>query len=335
FDKILIPIADLLIVPEQRKHITFNAFFSHTMFHEVAHGLGIKNTITGKGKVREALRESANALEEGKADILGLYMVTHLKDIKLLREGALEDYYVTFMAGIFRSVRFGASSAHGKANMIRFNFFKEKEAFTRDKSGRYKINMEKMKEAMTALSQKLLQLQGDGDYEKARTFLDDMGYVGEVLQGDLQRVNQAGIPTDIVFEQGVEVLGLNEPDQITVQHILIGFDGSVPGKKITRSRDEAETLAKEILAKAQAGDDYDELVRKHTNDSAPGIYNMSNYGVPGDNTSADPTQHIYQRTGMVPAFGNVGFPLNIGEIGLANYDPVESPYGWHIVKRIK
>ena len=123
FDKILVPIADLLIVPEQRKHITFNAFFSNTMFHEVAHGLGIKETITGNGKVRTALREAASAIEEGKADILGLYMVTKLLEQGELSEGTLEDYYVTFMTSVFRSVRFGASSAHGKANMLRFNFF--------------------------------------------------------------------------------------------------------------------------------------------------------------------------------------------------------------------
>jgi len=208
FDKILVPIADLLIVPEQRKHITFNAFFSNTMFHEVAHGLGIKNTITGNGSVRDALRESSSALEEGKADILGLYMVTELLEKGELNEGALEDYYVTFMAGIFRSVRFGASSAHGKANMIRFNFFKENGAFTRNDSGQYTVDMEKMKIAIAMLSNEILRLQGDGDYDAARKFADEKGFVGEVLKADLERVNQRGIPTDIVFEQGVVVLGL-------------------------------------------------------------------------------------------------------------------------------
>ena len=208
FDKILIPIADLLIVPGQRKHITFNAFFSNTMFHEVAHGLGIKNTITGKGRVREALRESASALEEGKADILGLYMVTKLLEQGELNEGTLEDYYITFMAGIFRSVRFGASSAHGKANMIRFNFFKERGAFTRNESGQYTVNLDRMKLAIAELSQEILQLQGNGDYDAARKFSDEMGFVGEILKLDLERVNQRGIPTDIVFEQGVDVLGL-------------------------------------------------------------------------------------------------------------------------------
>ena len=208
FDKILVPIADLLIVPDQRKHITFNAFFSNTMFHEVAHGLGIKETITGKGKVRTALREASSALEEGKADILGLYMVTELLNKGELSEGTLEDYYVTFMTSVFRSVRFGASSAHGKANMLRFNFFKERNAFTREESGRYRINMPQMKIAMKELSAKLLELQGEGDYKTAREFTDEKGFVGEILKADLERVNRAGIPTDIVFEQGAKVLGL-------------------------------------------------------------------------------------------------------------------------------
>jgi hypothetical protein len=208
FDKIMVPIADLLIVPEQRQHITFNAFFSNTMFHEVAHGLGIKNTITGKGRVREALRESSSALEEGKADILGLYMVTRLLERGEITEGSLEDFYVTFMAGIFRSVRFGATSAHGKANMIRFNFFNERGAFTRNEAGQYQVNMDKMTTAIAELSQEILKLQGNGDYDAARKFADEMGFVGEVLKADLERVNQRGIPTDIIFDQGIKALGL-------------------------------------------------------------------------------------------------------------------------------
>ncbi|MEE2640795.1 MAG: Zn-dependent hydrolase [Planctomycetota bacterium] len=208
FDKILLPISEVLIVPEQRQHVTFPAFFGNTMFHEVAHGLGIKQTITGKGTVREALRDNSSALEEGKADVLGVYMVTRLLESGDLTEGVLEDYYITFMAGIFRSVRFGASSAHGKANMIRFNFFKEQGAFSRNEKGQYRVNMDRMKVAIEELSKKLLMLQGEGDYEAAARFAEQMGFVGDVLKADLDRVNQQGIPTDIVFEQGVEVLGL-------------------------------------------------------------------------------------------------------------------------------
>ncbi|MCB9080178.1 MAG: Zn-dependent hydrolase [Lewinellaceae bacterium] len=207
FDKIMVPIADMLITPDQRQHITFDAFFANTMFHEVAHGLGIKNTINKKGTVREALKEHASALEEGKADVLGLYMIKQLFDKGELT-GELDDYYITFMAGIFRSVRFGASSAHGKANMIRFNFFQDYGAFTRLDDGTYRVNVPKLEEAMAALSQKILTLQGDGDYTGVAQLVAKQGVVGEQLQADLDRLKTAGIPVDIVFKQGADVLGL-------------------------------------------------------------------------------------------------------------------------------
>ncbi|RUO20423.1 Zn-dependent hydrolase [Aliidiomarina iranensis] len=208
FDKILVPIADLLIVPEQRQHITFDAFFANTMFHEVAHGLGIKNLVDGEGTVRAALREYASPLEEGKADILGLYMVTQLLEEGVLTEGQLEDYYVTFLAGIFRSVRFGASSAHGQANMIRFNYFAEQGAFIRNEQGEYAVDMENMRAAMNSLSELILRLQGDGDYTGVAQLFAELGGVGAGLQGDLDRIDSANIPVDIVFEQGKSVLGL-------------------------------------------------------------------------------------------------------------------------------
>jgi hypothetical protein len=209
FDKVLVPIADLLIAEDQRQHVTFDAFFANTMFHEVAHGLGVQNTLDGKGTVREALQEHASSLEEGKADILGLYMVTKLHEKGELGDAPLEDYYVTFMAGIFRSSRFSTASAHGRANMIRFNFFKEMSAFSRDEeSGRYRVDFAKMREAVDALSEKILVLQGDGDYDGAGALIAEMGSTRGQLQADLDRINEAGIPTDIVFDQGVEVLGL-------------------------------------------------------------------------------------------------------------------------------
>ncbi|WP_338410917.1 dipeptidyl-peptidase 3 family protein, partial [Pseudoalteromonas nigrifaciens] len=191
FDKILVPIAEQLIVPEQRKHITFDAFFANTMFHEVAHGLGIKNTLTGKGTVRQSLQEHASALEEGKADILGLYMIEQLLKKGEITEGTLEDYYTTFMAGIFRSVRFGASSAHGKANMIRFNFFAQEGAFSKNEAGLYSINMEKMSTAIADLSRLILTLQGDGDYEKVDQLIATHGDIKEELAKDLEKLSKA------------------------------------------------------------------------------------------------------------------------------------------------
>jgi hypothetical protein len=209
FDKILVPIAGELIAEDQRRHVTFDAFFANTMFHEVAHGLGIKNTIDGSSTVREALREQASAVEEGKADVLGLYMVSSLHEQGELEGGSLEDYYTTFMASVFRSVRFGASSAHGRANMARFNFFREMGAFTRDDDrGVYRVDYGKMKGAMDALSEKLLRFQGDGDYDGVTAFMENTAVIRGVLQEDLDGLASAGIPVDIVFEQGVEVLGL-------------------------------------------------------------------------------------------------------------------------------
>ncbi|HKT58810.1 MAG TPA: hypothetical protein VJQ46_02100, partial [Gemmatimonadales bacterium] len=132
FEKVLVPIAQVLIADDQQGHIKFDAFFANVMFHEVAHGLGIKRTIDGKRTVREALKEQAGALEEGKADILGLYMVTRLLEQKELTGTTLEDHYVTFLASIFRSIRFGAGDAHGRANAAQLSYFAERGAFTRD-----------------------------------------------------------------------------------------------------------------------------------------------------------------------------------------------------------
>lgn len=207
FDKILGPIANVLIAEDQRQHVTFDAFFGNTMFHEVAHGLGIKNTINGRGTVREALQEHASAMEEGKADILGLYMVTRLYDQGELTDGDVRDNYVTFVASIFRSVRFGASSAHGRANMVRFSFFEEHGAFSRDEAtGTYRVDFERMGEAMRALSELILTIQGDGNHTEAGTLLSERGVIGPSLQADLDRLAELGIPKDIVFEQGPPLL---------------------------------------------------------------------------------------------------------------------------------
>jgi len=208
FDTIMLPIADTLIVPEQRKNVTFNGFFANTMFHEVAHGLGIKNTLNDRGTVRQSLKEHAGALEEGKADILGLYMIRQLLEKGAITEGTLAEYYTTFMAGIFRSVRFGASSAHGKANMVRFNYFQEKGAFSRNEQGLYSVNINKMTYAINSLSKLILTLQGNGDYQGVDDLVTSKGIISDTLAIDLGRLQAAKIPVDIVFKQGKQVLGL-------------------------------------------------------------------------------------------------------------------------------
>jgi hypothetical protein len=208
FDRILIPMADLLIAEAQRQHITFDAFFNNVMFHEIAHGLGIKHTLTGKGTVGEALQDQASALEEGKADILGLYMIMNLEERGEWEGGRLNDHSVTFLTSIFRSIRFGASSSHGRANLVRFNFFKKMEAFSRDEStGTYSVQFDKIREAVHSLSESILRLQGDGDYQQVKAFVDEWGQSDPILTADLERLNAAGVPVDMIFDQGMAVLG--------------------------------------------------------------------------------------------------------------------------------
>lgn len=209
FNQILMPIAGELIAEDQRQYITFDAFFGNTMFHEVAHGLGIKTTLDGAGTVRQALKEHSSALEEGKADILGLYMVQKLREMGEITEGELMDNYVTFLAGIFRSVRFGASSAHGRANMIRFNYFSDAGAFSRNpENGSYRVNVDEFELAVKNLGNDILVLQGNGDYDAVAAFVADKGNVTEQLQADLNRLDALSIPVDIVYQQGKQELGL-------------------------------------------------------------------------------------------------------------------------------
>jgi len=208
FDNILVPIAGVLIDSAQRDNIKFDAFFSNVMFHEVAHGLGIKQTITGKGNIREALKEKYSAFEEAKADVLGLFMAVKLIEMGEVTGITPEDCYVTYMAGMFRSVRFGAASAHGKANMMCFNFFSEKGAFERSENGTYLVNFEKIREAMNEWAAMVLTFEGDGDYDGASAFLEQHGVISSELQSELDLLKSKHIPVDIVYDQGVSVLGL-------------------------------------------------------------------------------------------------------------------------------
>ena len=122
-----------------------------------------------------------------------------------------------------------------------------------------------------------------------------------------------------------------EPERVTVQHILIAFKGSLPDDtKVTRSKEDAEKLALQVFERAKAGEDFAAMVKMYTNDSYPGIYKMTNKGV-----TPDKSKQEYSRTGMVRAFGDVGFSLEVGGVGLAVYDPATSRFGWHIIKRLE
>ncbi|HSH52948.1 MAG TPA: hypothetical protein VK982_14575 [Bacteroidales bacterium] len=211
FEKILKPIAHLLIDKDQREHVKFDAFFQNTMFYEVGSALGIKNMVAREGTVRDGLKEQHNVIEECKNDILSLFFLNKLYEMGELPKTDLMDNYVTYMADIFRSVRFGISNDQGVANMIRFYYFEEKGAFTRNKKfGTYTIDFEKMQDAMLQLAEEILLIQGNGDYEKAKRMVEEKGYIRDELLEDLYRIQKEQIPKDIVFEQGLDVLGLEK-----------------------------------------------------------------------------------------------------------------------------
>ncbi len=209
FQGMVVPIAKLLINPEQIKHVKGDAFFENTMFHEIAHGLGIKYTLKDKQEVRTALQNMYSTIEEAKADILGLYCITKFAEWGIMKDKDIMDNYVTFVAGIFRSVRFGAASAHGKANMMQFNHFMQSGAITRDEAtGLYTIDLEKMKKDIAAIAEEYITMQGNGDLAGAQEYVKANGTIPAVLQNDLNRIANAGIPKDIYFKQGTKVLGL-------------------------------------------------------------------------------------------------------------------------------
>ena len=206
FDKILLPIGNLILEESYKQYLNFDAFFWNVTFHEVAHGLGIKETINGKGTVDAAMGTEKTSWEEAKADILGLFMVCKLIEMGEITDITMEQAMTTYIAGILRSVRFGAASSHGKANMMCFNFMEQKGAFSRNEAGLYTIDFEKAVAAMNAWADLVLTTQGNGDIAFATEFRAANGGITPTLQADLDKINGAGIPKDIRFIQGPEVL---------------------------------------------------------------------------------------------------------------------------------
>ncbi|MDC1106736.1 Zn-dependent hydrolase [Prolixibacteraceae bacterium] len=210
FDEIIVPITKELIVPSQQQHVTFDAFFENTMLIEVAHNLGLNYTIDGQHTVIDQLKEHYSVIESGKADVVGLYLINELQKFnKLGGDHNIKDNYVTIMASIFRTLRFGTTNTSGKVNIIRFNYFSKYGAFEKDMvTGKYKVNFDKMHEAMVNLAKIYLTIQGDGDYNKASKLIYDYAITPADLQSDLVKIESAGIPRDIEFIQGKDQLGL-------------------------------------------------------------------------------------------------------------------------------
>lgn len=208
FDKIMKPIGEIIIEPSEQNNLKFDAFFWNVTFHEVAHGLGVKQTINGKGSVDDAMRTENSSWEEAKADIIGLNLVCNLIEKGEITDITVEEAITTYIVGLLRSVRFGAAEAHGIANMMCYNYFFENGAFTRNGNGTYHINYDKARKAMEGWIALILKTQAEGDFDFASQYSKDYGKITPELQNDLDRINKSGIPRDIRFNQGLDVLGI-------------------------------------------------------------------------------------------------------------------------------
>lgn len=208
FDAIVMPIAKQVMNAEDLKKVNFNAFFSNVTFHEVAHGLGIKNVVGSTTPVRKALGSEYSAYEEAKADVLGLYMISELIKKGEVKDLTEEECIATYVSGLFRSIRFGVTEAHGRANIMCFNYFEKNGAFTRDDKGIYNIDYDKARECIQSWAKFLIEMEGNGDMKEAAKYSKANAVVSATLQQDLDRINSQGIPVDIRFKQGRKVLGL-------------------------------------------------------------------------------------------------------------------------------
>ena len=208
YDNIMVPIARLILTPEQVDSVTFNAFFGNTCYHEVAHGLGIKNTVTTGIPCRQALGAQYSAWEEAKADVCGLFLTEQLIERGEITNTTVNQNYITFIAGLLRSVRFGATEAHGVANIMCYNYFKEHGAFSINNDGKYVIDVDKARQAAREWAAIIIKMEGDGDMAAAKAYSDKNGKISAELQKDLDKIRDANIPRDIIYNQGASVLGL-------------------------------------------------------------------------------------------------------------------------------
>ncbi len=209
FSEILLPIAQMMIDEEQQEYISSDAFFLLTAFHEIAASLGISQTVTGQGSVRNSLREYEGIIDATVTDLMALYLIAQLYEMGEIPEDEVRNAFTTSFASVMRSSRFGTAGAHGIAGMIRFNYFEKEQVFTRDpQTQTYRVDTDKMLDTVEKALAELMIIQGNGDYEAARDIANRLGSMPETLQADINRINEANIPVDVAFKQGVQYLGL-------------------------------------------------------------------------------------------------------------------------------
>ena len=208
FAKTLVPISTVVLSPDDQKDLSFDAFFTHILMHELMHGLGPHNITVGARAttVRQEMKEASSFLEEAKADISGLFALQYLIDKGVIDKSLERSIYTTFLASCFRSIRFGVNEAHGKGIAVQLNYLLDQGGFTVRADGTFAVNHDQIRAGVTALTREMMTMQAEGDYAKAKALGEKLGNVRPPVQAALDKL--AGVPVDI------------EPRYVTAEQLL-------------------------------------------------------------------------------------------------------------------
>ncbi len=202
---VVLPVARKLMEPEQAAKVSGEGYLLTTIMHEICHGLGpafarmSSDKSAGKVDIREAIGPRFSGLEEAKADVTGMFALKWLVDHDALPKERLEEFYASYVGGIFRTVRFGTAEAHGQAEMMEFNYLSERGVIRRNASGRYAIDYEKMPSALADLARELLEIEAAGDRSRAENWFKKYGTMPEELKASLKAASDVPVDIDPVF----------------------------------------------------------------------------------------------------------------------------------------
>ena len=202
FNKTLIPISKVVLEPADQSALAFDSFFTHILCHELMHGLGPHNiTVAGQETtVRKQLKELYSSIEEAKADMTGLWALQYMIDRGIIDKGMERTLYTTYLASMFRSVRFGITEAHGRGVALQFNYLTDEGAIKfNEATGRFSVDHAKIKEGVTKLTHDLLTLEAEGSYDKAKAILDKFAVIRPPMQQALDKLKNVPVDIEPVF----------------------------------------------------------------------------------------------------------------------------------------
>src|SRR5579884_95322 len=198
---IILPVAKLVMRPDQAAKVSGEGYMASTLMHEISHGLGpaFARTSAGKVDIREAIGPAYSGLEEAKADVVGMFGLKWLVDHGALPKARLEEYYASYVGGIFRTARFGVGEAHGRAEMMEFNYYFDHNAITRDQSGRYVVNYARMPSVIADLARELLQMEATGNRARVEQWFQKYDVIPTDLKTSLDKASNVPVDIDPIF----------------------------------------------------------------------------------------------------------------------------------------